>query len=152
MVHGCHGCTTGNSRSAQPLRPLFSPDERQKPSLVARDNSGQYLTTVSLNGYPLRALIDTGASMVAINQYTAAKLGLNFRLDGQAMEVSTAGGMVRAWRVKFRSVKVGEIEQHDIEGAVIEGGSPTDVLVGMTFLRNLSIRNESNVMSLEARY
>ena len=51
---------------------------------------------------------------------------------GQAVGVSTAGGVVPAWRVKFNTVKVGSITLNQVDGMVVETGLNVPLL-GMSF-------------------
>lgn len=129
----------------------FAPVINRKTQ-IARNAQGHYFTTASLNGLAVSALIDTGATTVALNQPLADRLNLPYRLRGTPTMVSTASGFSKAWIVRLNSVKLGEIERRDVEATVIEGSAPSDVLIGMSFLRTLSMRDENNVLYLEAKY
>ncbi len=129
----------------------FAPVENRKTQ-IARNGNGHYFTTATLNGRTVSAMIDTGATTIAMNQRVADRLQLQYRLKGQPIVVGTASGMAKAWTVRLNNVKLGEIERRDVEAVVIEGDSPSEVLIGMSFLRTLSIRDENNVLYLEAKY
>ena len=68
------------------------------------------------------------------------------------MVVSTASGTAKAWRVSLNSVKVGAIDVLGVEAVVVEGGSPTDALLGMSFLSRVSWREEQGVLKLESKF
>ncbi|MNR56009.1 hypothetical protein D3C85_1764960 [compost metagenome] len=68
------------------------------------------------------------------------------------MKASTAAGTVNAWRVTFDRVKVGGIEVLGVEGAVIEGEAPVEVLLGMSFLNRVRWREEQGVLMLESKF
>ena len=67
------------------------------------------------------------------------------------MVASTAGGNIRGWRIKLDRVKVGSIEVLGVEGVVLEGDAPTEVLLGMSFLSRVRWREENGVLLLESK-
>lgn len=119
---------------------------------VYRDGSGMFRTMGSINGYPVNFLIDTGASIVAMNSNEAERLGIQYLLDGQPTMVSTASGNVEAYNIRLENVAIGQIKLSNIEAVVIEGTHPPDILLGMSFLRRLNVKNENEVMMLETRF
>jgi aspartyl protease family protein len=119
---------------------------------VYRDGSGMFRTVGSINGYPVNFLIDTGASIVAMNSSEAERLGIRYLLDGQPSMVSTASGKVAAYNIRLENVAVGQIKLTNIDAVVIEGTHPEDILLGMSFLRQLNVKNENEVMMLEMKY
>lgn len=123
--------------------------ERQSISLTA-DARGHFSAAGSLNGYPVSFLVDTGATSIAINAAEAKRIGLDYRA-GQAVGVSTAGGVVPAWRVKFNTVKVGGITLNQVDGMVVETGLNVPLL-GMSFLNRMEMRRDGQTMTLTQRY
>ena len=112
-------------------------------------NRGMYLTPGSINGIPVNFLVDTGASSVAMNTEHARRLGINYRYTGQQGAARTASGIVSTYVVRLKSVKVGNIELHDVEGAVIEGAGPTNILLGMSFLKQVKMQREGDLLQLQ---
>lgn len=123
--------------------------ERQSISLTA-DARGHFAAAGSLNGYPVSFLVDTGATSIAINAAEAKRIGLDYR-SGQAVGVSTAAGVVPAWRVKFNTVKVGSITLNQVDGMVVETGLNVPLL-GMSFLNRMEMRRDGQTMTLTQRY
>lgn len=123
--------------------------ERQSVSLTA-DARGHFAAAGSLNGYPVTFLVDTGATAIAINAAEARRIGLDYKA-GQATGVSTAAGMVPAWRVKFNTVKVGSITLNQVDGMVVEAGLSVPLL-GMSFLNRMEMRRDGETMTLTQRY
>jgi len=66
--------------------------------------------------------------------------------------VNTASGTAKAWRLKANSVKVGPLELLGVETVVLEGESPTEVLLGMSFLNRVGWREEQGVLVLESKH
>lgn len=111
-----------------------------------------FRTVGSINGYPVNFLVDTGASIVAMNSIQAKRLGIQYLLDGNPTMVSTAGGNVAAYNIRLKNVSVGQIKLQDIDAVIIEGAHPEDVLLGMSFLGRLNVKNENEVMMLETKF
>ena len=103
-----------------------------------------------INGIPVTMLVDTGASTIAMNTAMAQRLGVAFRHVGTKMRVSTANGSAVAWKVKLKSVKVGEVERFNVDAAVIEGAATQEILLGMSFLSTVKMKEENNLLTLEA--
>ena len=125
------------------------PDRRQLS--IAQGQGGHYRIAGSINGQPVQFLVDTGATSVAINEIQARRLGIDYRVDGRQIVVGTASGTAKAWRGNLNSVKVGAIDVLGVEAVVVEGGSPTDALLGMSFLSRGSWREDQGVLKLESK-
>ncbi|CAD5108232.1 retropepsin-like aspartic protease family protein [Zestomonas carbonaria] len=129
----------------------YSAPTRQQLS-IAKGVGGHYWVAGSINGHPVQFMVDTGATSVAMNEAQARRLGLDFRVQGQPMVVSTASGTAKAWKVKADRVKVGTLELLGVESVVLEGDSPTEVLLGMSFLGRVGWREEQGVLVLESKH
>lgn len=100
--------------------------------------SGQYNTDIEVNGRRFTALVDTGATQVALRYEDARALGLIFPGDKFDVQVRTANGIAKAKRVELRSVRLGTITIRDVEGLVMDQGLLGTNLLGMSFLKRLS--------------
>ncbi len=139
--------TLGSHQSARSF-------ERKRTTSEARvwANRGMYQTTGLINGQPVSFLVDTGASDIAMNTAHAKQLGINYRYIGRRSAARTASGVVSTWRIKLKSVKVGDIELHNIDAAVIEGQGPTTILLGMSFLKHVKMQREGNLLQLQQKH
>ena len=114
--------------------------------------NGMYSTTGFINGHPVRFLVDTGATWIAMNVHQARSLGINFRYIGKRSAVSTANGVVPVYRVVLDKVKVGEIELTNVAAGVLEGDSPSQVLLGNSFLNRVEMQRQGQVMLLRQKF
>lgn len=120
--------------------------------VISKNNNGMYATVGSINGLPVSFLVDTGASTVAMNAQQAKRLAIDFRVNGQPTFVGTASGVSKAYRVTLDKVTVGGITQHNVPAVVIDSGFPVQTLLGMSFLGQLEIRRDSNIMRLRKKF
>lgn len=118
---------------------------------IARGQGGHYWIAGSVNGQSVQFLVDTGATSVALNDGQARRLGIDYRVSGQPLAVNTASGTTRGWSVKLDRVKVGDLEVLGVEAVVLEGNSPTEALLGMSFLNRVGWREEQGMLVLESK-
>lgn len=118
---------------------------------IAPDAGGMYFVSGAVNGYAVRFLVDTGATLVAMNKRTARRLGINYMLDGEEGLSQTASGYARTYLVKLSRVTVGEITLTDVDGAVIDGDQPQEVLLGNSFLGRLNMQREGRLLMLRTQ-
>ncbi len=124
----------------------------QKQTLsIARSNGGHYWAEGAINGRAQQFLVDTGATSVALNENHARRLGIDYRTRGQPIQVSTASGTAKGWRVTLDKVSVGSLQVLGVEAVVLEGASPSEALLGMSFLNRVGWRVENNLLVLESR-
>lgn len=127
--------------------------EKSAPKVTLySDRAGQFQIDGRINGEMVRFLVDTGASTIAMNSRTAKRIGLDYRSLGTQGVASTASGYVRMYNVKLTTVKVGAITLHNVDAGVIEGTHPTEVLLGMSFLSKLRMKQEGNKMELQKKF
>ena len=128
----------------------FSSPEAVSVSLTLSP-SGQYRSSGTINGHPASFLVDTGATDVALSEATARGMALDYA-SGRPIQAITAGGRVNGWRVQLSEVTVGAITVMNVDALVLEGNSPPNVLLGMTFLRNVEISEKDGVMVLSSEF
>ncbi len=101
---------------------------------VPRSVDGHYYLTVSVNGKPIRFVVDTGATDIVLTRSDAKRAGISendLKFVGSA---STANGVVRTAPVRLDSFAIGPIEDHRVRAWVNEGDLDTSLL-GMTYLQ-----------------
>ena len=119
---------------------------------ILPDTMGMYGIAGSINGRPVDFLVDTGATLVALNANTADRLGLDYLAQGTIGRSETASGFVRVYRIKLNSVQVGAIKINNVMAAVIDGEQPSRVLLGQSFLNKVSMQREGQVLVLEKKW
>jgi len=110
---------------------------------------GHFTSSGSINGRPVQFMVDTGATVVALSQTEAERIGLDYR-DAQRGISQTANGPVPVHRVSLGRVRVGEVELNNVEAIVMPAQMPY-VLLGNSFLTRFQMRRDNDVMRLEKR-
>ncbi len=113
---------------------------------LTADARGHYLGSGTINGRPVRFIVDTGATYVALSRADATRLGIDYAKGTPAMS-STANGVVRGWIVALASVRVGEVTVRDVAALVVDGDVP-GVLLGMSFLERFDLRQTGSTLVL----
>lgn len=114
-----------------------APRTAKRTLVIKADRSGHYRTTVRLNNHPVDALIDTGATAIALPAEVARRSGVRPKASDYTVRVRTANGMVRAAPVRIGDVRLGSIRLRDVDALVMPEGALEVTLVGMSALGRL---------------
>jgi aspartyl protease family protein len=99
---------------------------------------GHFSGEFRLNGTRIDAMVDTGATLVAINQTTARRIGLDLGPRDFKYKVDTANGPALAAPAIIASLQIGRIHVDNVNAVVLEDKSLKQTLIGMSFLNRLS--------------
>ena len=119
---------------------------------IPADARGFFQVLAQMNGVPVRAVIDTGATAIYLGRAQAAALGLDTS-RGRRAEMSTFRGPRTIWVVKVERVQVGGLVARDVDAWVVEEGEegPPQPLLGMSFLQRFEVRVSGGAMTLSER-
>jgi aspartyl protease family protein len=121
-----------DSQQPTPVEAVSSGSVKLKPG-----PGGHYVAEFKMNGKSVTALVDTGASSVAINKSTAKRLGIQVSPNDFIYGVSTANGDTKAARAVIREIQIGRVKVRDVEAMVLDDRALNGTLLGMTFLSRL---------------
>jgi aspartyl protease family protein len=110
---------------------------------------GHFITTGSINGKSVQFMVDTGATVIAMSQGDADRIGIDWK-SGRRGLTHTAGGTVPVYGVNLTSVRVGNVEVFNVDAVVLQAEMPA-ILLGNSFLSRFSMRRDSDVMRLERK-
>ncbi len=115
---------------------------------VQRRPDGHYWLRAEINGHPANFLVDTGATLTAVSNETAASAGLEPRRAGVPVRMQTANGAVAAELTTIDELRFGNVVARGLDAVIAPGLGPTNV-IGMNFLSRLaSVRLEGETMIL----
>ena len=102
------------------------------------DGLGHFITSARINGRSVSVMVDTGASVVAIDAATARRLGVSPSKSEFTTTIDTATGTVDVAPVLLAEVTIGNVTIRNVEAAVVPGNVLDVSLLGMSFLNRLS--------------
>jgi aspartyl protease family protein len=105
---------------------------------IEPDSNGQYQTEMEIDQTPVRALVDTGATLVALTAEDARQLDIDPQPSAFNIPARTANGTAKVAHVRLREISIGDITVHDVDAVVAQPGALRISLLGMSFLRKLS--------------
>ena len=113
----------------------------------AQSADGHFYADAMVNGAPVRFLVDTGSTTVALTEEDAERAGVEFDPDSFGLLGEGASGFVRGQTVTLDKVEVGAIAVTDIKAAVVENASMS--LLGVPVLDQIDeivIRKDEMVL------
>jgi aspartyl protease family protein len=104
---------------------------------IPRDGRGHFLTDARIDGQRIAFMVDTGASVVALNETSAARFGLRPSRGEYNAAVTTANGTVKAARARLPMIDVGGLIVRDVDAMVLPDEALSENLLGLSFLSKL---------------
>lgn len=104
---------------------------------IPMSRDGHFWAQVSINGAPRRMLIDSGATVTALSDTTAAEAGVKPDTASLPVMIRTANGMVTARTGTIDRLAFGAIEARGLKVVMTPSLGGIDVL-GMNFLTQLA--------------
>lgn len=104
---------------------------------IAMSPDGHFWARVSINGGQRRMLIDSGATISAISEETAAQANVVKGTSLMPVVLQTANGAVRAETGSIDHLNVGSIQVRNLKTIISPTLGPIDIL-GMNFLSQLA--------------
>ena len=102
---------------------------------LERNSDRHFYADADVNGKPVRFLVDTGASEIALTEDDAKKAGIyvdpsKYELIGQG-----ASGIVRGQYIDLNQIELGGIRESNARAVVVQGANVS--LLGQPFLENV---------------
>ena len=120
----------------------FGASAQTSPTAVAgqgttldRSPDGHFYADAQVNGMPVRFMVDTGATGVALSTEDAQRVGLQFFSSEFSAVGRGASGEVRGKIVTLDRVTLGGKSVEQVSGAILEGSEMS--LLGQSFLSRM---------------
>ena len=104
---------------------------------IGRDHRGHFKAHGRVDGRQVSFMVDTGASVIALTERDADRLGIRPSRNAFTAPVQTANGVVRAAPVTLSSVDIGGLVVRDVRALVVSGGGLSENLLGLSYLTRL---------------
>jgi aspartyl protease family protein len=136
------------------LKTVLGNDEQRISGRTVRlrmASDGHFWANVTINGTPVRMLVDSGATVTSLGMDTAKAAGLDLNQNPIPVQIETANGAVMAHTSSVDRLTLGPIVATDLRVDVAEEFGATNVL-GMNFLSRLkSWRVDNGWLILEPK-
>ena len=114
---------------------------------LQRDSDGHFYADVQINGTPLRMLVDTGATQIALSRTDAGSAGIATSIGMPDVVGEGADGAVHGEIVTLDRVSLGPTTAEGMRAVVLNAGEQS--LLGQSFLNkfdSVEIRGETMVL------
>jgi aspartyl protease family protein len=123
------------ARPAASSTPAASSSSR---SLTVRaDRRGHFQVDARVDGRRMDFLVDTGATVIAIPEREAARLGIHPARREYTAQIRTANGTVHGAPTRLGMIEVGGLTVRDVEAVIMPDEALGQNLLGMSFLLRL---------------
>jgi aspartyl protease family protein len=136
---------TATTAAAEPSQPAAN----SRSVAIPRGQNGHFQTDGVVDGRRLGFLVDTGASVIALREGDAARLGIHPAQREFTMRVNTANGVILAAPVELNRVEVGDVTVRNVAGLVLPDEALAQNLLGMSFLSRVHWQYEGGKLVLE---
>ena len=113
--------------------------------VLKRNRQGHYVTNGLINNQPVVFLLDTGATVVSVPQNVARRLGLK---AGAPAYANTANGVITTYSTRLDSVAISKLELNNIAAHINPHMSGNEILLGMSFLKQLDMLQVGDTLTL----
>jgi aspartyl protease family protein len=104
---------------------------------IPRDSRGHFQTEGRIDGQRIGFMVDTGASVIALNETSAARFGLRPSRGDYKASVTTANGTIKAAPARLAVVELGGLVVRDVDALVLPDEALSENLLGLSFLSKL---------------
>jgi len=120
-------------------------DNGQVTVVLEQNRMGHYVAQGKVNGQSVTFLLDTGATLVAVPENLAQKLGLRKGREGMSQ---TANGRVVTYRTEIDRLELGEIQLTNVDASITPGMDGAVILLGMSALKEFELTQKGDTLTL----
>src|ERR1700730_1338582 len=124
-------------RPGKPPSPEPVPQAGVRSLSIPRDARGHFATEGRIDGQRIAFMVDTGASVIALNESSAARFGLRPARGDYKATVTTANGTIKAAPTRLAMVDIGGLVVRDVDALVLPDEALSENLLGLSFLSKL---------------
>lgn len=136
--------TPSGSPPAKAAAATPQPSSNARIVSIGRDHRGHFQANGRVDGRQVSFMVDTGASIIALTERDADRLGVRPSRSAFTAAIQTANGVVRAAPVTLNSVDIGGLVVRDVRAVVVSGRGLTENLLGLSYLTRLKRFEYSN--------
>ena len=130
-------------------QPAAAPAAGVRTVAIARGANGHFATDAVIEGRRFAFHVDTGASVIALREGDAARLGFFPARSDYTVRVSTANGTVLAAPVALDRVELGDLLVRNVAAVVLPDAALAQNLLGMSFLSRVHWQYQGGTLMIE---
>jgi aspartyl protease family protein len=134
--------------TSEPATPARSSAYGRSMTIEPGQN-GHFSVAADVDGRRMDFMIDTGASVIALREQDAARLGIHPARREYTANVATANGMVRGAPVELGLVEIGSLSVRNVAALVLPDDVLGQNLLGMSFLSRVRWEHRDGRLVLE---
>jgi aspartyl protease family protein len=138
-----------SARATAPAPDDSASSSNSRSLTVRRGDNGHFSVSGAIDGRHMDFLVDTGASVIALRESEAGRLGIHPAAREYTAVVSTANGTVRGAPVELNRVEVGPLTVRDVRAIVLPDDALWQNLLGMSFLSRVRWEQQNGRLVLE---
>ncbi len=107
--------------------------------IIDANRQGHYFVTGSINEYPVKFMLDTGATLVAVPKDLASKMQLKGRYP---VTMHTANGQITGLLTRLDELSFGKFTINNVKAVIIPKVGNETVLMGMNVLSQFDLNQK----------
>ena len=115
-------------------RDRYSTSDDYPSAVIKRHWDGHFWADADINGETIEFMVDTGATLVALTEADAQRIGIYTPGLTYNWTVTTAGGEVNGAPINIELMSIGGVEVRDVQAIVLREGLSKSLL-GNSFTR-----------------
>jgi aspartyl protease family protein len=120
-----------------------------RPVSIPRSPNGQFNVDGTIDGQRVAFLVDTGASVVALRETEAWRLGFHLIQRDYTARISTANGVAAGAPIQLDRVAIGDVVARNVAAVVLPDDALAQNLLGMSFLSQVHWQYRAGRLVLE---
>ena len=132
------------------LQKQWNPNQEVKTQgetvVLKRNKYGHYILNGLINEQPVRFMLDTGATRVAIPLQVAERLDLQ---KGRKYQTSTANGLSTSYDTTLETLSFGNIHLQNVKAGIAAGFEGEEILLGMSALKQLEFTQKGDTLIIK---
>lgn len=114
--------------------------------MLTRDRNGHYMANGTINGQSTHFIIDTGATLVAVPDELADRIGLIY---GKEKRMETANGATVGYSTVLNRVQLGDLMLDGVPAVIMPDMNLGDyALLGMSFLGSFELIQRNDILTI----
>lgn len=142
--------TAPAAAQASVVQPVAAPAQSYGRTVTLRKaGNGHFQAEAIVDGRRMEFLVDTGASLIALRESDAARLGFRPTPRDYTAKTATANGIIKVAPVELNRVEVGGLTVRNVAAVVFPDQALGQNLLGMSFLSKVKWEHRDGRLILE---